>query len=122
MALAEYLNGTGYLRSLSKATREYQRRLSIMRGWVREYFPQGTRVTNPSGGFLLWVELPSPVSAMELHRQAMTHGIVVPPGTHFSPTGLFTHHIRLSCAEITDVPQAETAIETVGQLAKKLMT
>jgi DNA-binding transcriptional MocR family regulator len=53
----------------------------------------GTRVAMPTAGFLLWIELPHPLNALEVHRRALALGIGVSPGLLFSPGRNF----RTSC-------------------------
>jgi hypothetical protein len=33
---------------------------------ITKYFPAGTKVTRPTGGYVLWVELPSQINSLEL--------------------------------------------------------
>jgi DNA-binding transcriptional MocR family regulator len=53
---------------------------------VGKYFPKGTRVTRPDGGYFLflWLELPASVDALRLHRLALSHNISLAPGHLFS--------------------------------------
>ena len=44
---------------------------------VERYFPDGTRLTQPQGGFVLWVEFPASVDAQALCEQALAHGVSV---------------------------------------------
>jgi DNA-binding transcriptional MocR family regulator len=78
-------------------------------------------VTQPEGGFALWVELPEAVDAMELHRQASLEGIIIAPGPLFSATQKkYGNFIRLSCA----VPwndRLERALKKLGDMAGDLM-
>jgi DNA-binding transcriptional MocR family regulator len=53
---------------------------------VGEYFPEGTKVTRPAGGFVLWVELSKSVNVLGLHRRALEeYKIGIAPGPIFSP-------------------------------------
>ena len=38
---------------------------------VCESFPSGTRLTRPSGGYVLWVEMPPTVNSLELFDRAL---------------------------------------------------
>lgn len=51
---------------------------------VKASFPQGTRVTVPTAGFLLWIELPHPLNSLVVHRRALALGIGVSHGLLFS--------------------------------------
>ena len=35
------------------------------------HFPEGTQMTRPTGGFILWVSLPGRVNTQELHVRAL---------------------------------------------------
>jgi DNA-binding transcriptional MocR family regulator len=59
-------------------------------------FPQGTRISSPTGGFLLWVELPESVDALELYRRCMVREVSLAPGPVFSATGGNRNFIRLN--------------------------
>lgn len=84
---------------------------------VDHYFPAGTRVTQPTGGFVLWAELPPPADAFALYQQASAQGISFVPGQFFSAQGQYRNCLRLSCGQPWR-PELEQAVETLGRLAK----
>ncbi len=114
LAIAEFLNSGGYDHHLRRIRRIYARHVASMLQAVRRYFPEGTRVTRPGGGFVVWVQLPEPVDSLKLYRQALEAGIAITPGHIFSTTDQFRHFIRLSAANWSQ--EAEQAIERLGQL------
>src|SRR4029078_7732253 len=71
LTIAEFLANGGYDRYLRKIRRTFARNLALPRRAVENYFPTGTRVTRPAGGFVLWVELPESVDSVELHALAL---------------------------------------------------
>lgn len=116
LALAEYLGQGGYerhLRQLRGALAGQQQMLAA----IASHFPAGTRVTQPQGGYFLWVVLPESVDALELHRLALAHGISIAPGPMFSAKRAFRNCIRLNYGHIWDERQA-AAIAKLGVLAK----
>jgi DNA-binding transcriptional MocR family regulator len=116
LAVADYLEQGGYDRFLRRVRRQYERHMLWVRALVQRYFPAGTRVTRPRGGYVLWVELPAGCDALELQRRALAAGISVAPGPVFSPTGRYPHHLRLSCAQ-PDTRAADIALARLGALA-----
>jgi DNA-binding transcriptional MocR family regulator len=84
---------------------------------VAKYFPEGTRISHPRGGFVLWVECPRHVDSMELHKQALANGISIAPGPIFSARKKFSNCIRLNTAFWS--PKEEQAIEKLGKLAAR---
>jgi len=83
---------------------------------VARWFPAGTRVTRPDGGFLLWVELPGKIDALRLAERALAAGISLGPGPMFSARGEYRNAIRLCCGQPW-TPRIEGAFETLGRLA-----
>ncbi len=120
IALAEYLQRGGYDRLVRQAAQNYRWRNEQIRTLVLKYFPPGTLVTRPQGGFVLWIEMPPQIDCVELHDLALNAGISVTPGVIFSPSGDYRHHIRISCGQLA-VEQAEPAIRRVGQIAMRLL-
>lgn len=59
LAIAEFLENGGYERLLRMLRRTYARQLDLVKHAVCRYFPRETKVTRPSGGYVLWVEMPS---------------------------------------------------------------
>lgn len=117
LALAEYLGQGGYerhLRQLRGALAAQQRQMLAA---IEAHFPPGTRVTQPQGGYFLWVVLPESVDALELHRLALAQGISIAPGPMFSAKRAFRNCIRLNYGHAWD-GRAEAALAVLGMLAK----
>ena len=87
---------------------------------VMRYFPEGTRLTRPSGGFVLWVQLPENVDSLELYKIALQGGITLAPGHVFSATYQFSNFIRLNAAAFNY--STERALERLGGMIKELAT
>ena len=68
LAIAEFLESGGYDHHLRASAAPTPARSSQMAQAVLRYFPAGTRVTSPLGGFVLWVQLPERVDSLELFR------------------------------------------------------
>jgi DNA-binding transcriptional MocR family regulator len=114
-ALAEYLRSGDYERHLRKFRARVAAAVRAVAARVEVSFPAGTRVGRPQDGFLLWLELPERLNALDIHARALAQGISVSPGQIFSPQSRFTHHLRLNCAnEIT--PPFLRAVERIGQI------
>ncbi len=119
LAIAEFLEQGSYDHYLRKTRVLYAQGIERMMHAVARYFPEGTRVTQPEGGFVLWVELPEKVDAFELHRRALARKISITPGSLFSPRPAYRNCIRLTCA----LPWTETlerALITLGRQAEEL--
>jgi DNA-binding transcriptional MocR family regulator len=87
-----------------------------MKAMVERFFPQGTKTSNPAGGYLLWVELPPRVDAMRLYRLALERGITVGPGQMFSVSDGYRNFIRLNYSTPWS-GEIERAVIAVGKIA-----
>lgn len=119
MGVAAYLENGGYDRHLRSIRQEYRKNLSAFQLAVQRYFPQGTQMTRPTGGFILWVSLPARINTKDLHALALEKGISIAPGLIFSNTEQFNHCVRLNCALPWTI-EAERALKTLGELAVQL--
>lgn len=120
LAVAEFLRNGGYDHHLRKIRRTYRDQVQKTREAVAEAFPEPVKISNPRGGFVLWVELPSTVDSMRLFAEARKAGISIAPGPIFSPVGNFRNYIRLSCGFPWD-QKIEGAIGQLGQMVGRLM-
>ncbi len=114
MAVAEFLSSGAYDRHLRKLRATLEANVDRYRTAILTEFPEGTRVSAPRGGFVLWVELPAHNDALSLHEQAMKKGIVVAPGPLFSARQRFSSFIRISAG----TPWSERMASAVTALAK----
>lgn len=119
LVLAEFLNRGRYDRYLKSIRTAYQSQAQLIAEGVGKYFPQGTRVTRPSGGVVLWVEMPPSVDAVELYRRAFEKKISIAPGNIFSCKKQYRNFIRLNCGQIWS-DRLDRALLTLGQMAHDL--
>lgn len=115
LIVAEVLEHGGYDRYLRRARQQYRQAVERMTAAVGAYFPPGTRITQPQGGFLLWVELPGKIDAITLTQQALALGISIAPGPIFSATQKYRNFIRLNCAVDWD-ERINQALVRLGQM------
>jgi DNA-binding transcriptional MocR family regulator len=85
---------------------------------ISKYFPAGTKVTRPIGGFILWVELPKTANAMQLYQKALDAKISIVPGPVFSAKQRYQNFIRISCGHPWSI-ELEQALATLGRLARE---
>ncbi|MCB1933788.1 MAG: PLP-dependent aminotransferase family protein [Candidatus Accumulibacter sp.] len=115
LVLAEYLESGSYERHLRGLRRTYERQVDAMRAAVARHFPPATRITQPLGGFVLWVELPDDVDTTARYDQAIAAGIAYVPGELFSASGMYRNCLRLNCGN-PHTPEIEDAVRRLGRL------
>lgn len=122
MAVAEMLASGGYDRHLRRLRHVVAGRVACYRDEVLARFPEGTRVSAPRGGFVLWVELPPAVDALVLQERALARGVAIAPGPVFSARQQrFTSCFRLSCGQPL-TPRVTGALDLLAHLSHDLAT
>jgi len=96
LALASYLASGGYEQHLRRLRRSLQGTVDRFSFEITERFPEGTRISRPAGGYLLWVQLPAGIDTVALQRQAVSRGLSVAPGPAFSASGAFSNYLRIN--------------------------
>jgi len=87
---------------------------------IGEYFPEGVKLTNPKGGFILWLELDKKIDSYQLYQEAMQHKISIAPGTMFTLQDRYQNCIRLSYG-MQWTPEIDKALKKLGNLVKGMM-
>jgi len=114
-ALAEYLKYGGYDRHLRGFRQRLSEALAAMTQAVTTHFPAGCRLTQPQGGYLLWVEMPKSIDALRLHRLALAEGISIAPGPLFSVKRKYKNFVRLNYGHFDK--STVNALRTLGRLS-----
>lgn len=84
---------------------------------VADYFPEGTRVSQPTGGFVLWIELDKNIDTAELYDRAIRQGISIAPGRVFTLQDQFHHCMRVSYG-LHWSDQLDARIRLLGKIVK----
>lgn len=119
LALAEYMSSGGYERHLKQLARILRKQIDRNLAMISERLPPEVKVVRPTGGFLLWLELPKRVDSLELHKRALDFKIGLAPGSIFSAQGRFKNYLRINCGQIP-TPDIESAYIRLGNLIESL--
>jgi len=112
-AIADLLQHETYDAHLKKLRRSLAAQQQALLRSVRQHFP-GQRVTEPEGGYFVWLELPPGTDTLELHRRALKHGISIAPGPIFSPRREYRNCVRLNYGH----PWSSELARAVRQVAR----
>lgn len=121
LALLDFLQQRSFERHLKGLRHALARQQAAAIRAIEQYFPAGTKVTRPEGGYFLWVEVPSGADALAIHRQAVQHGIGIAPGHLFSADRRYAHHLRLNHGYPGD-PRTEVAYKQLGEIVRQTLT
>jgi DNA-binding transcriptional MocR family regulator len=115
LAIAGFLESGGFDQTLRRMRRIYALKVEKMADAVLRYFPAGTRVSSPQGGYVLWVQMPEAFDSLELYRRGLEQGITLAPGYLFAPGARYHNYIRLNAAMLSK--ETEWAVRRLGELA-----
>ncbi len=117
VAIADYLASGGYDNHLRRLRNVFRDNIYKMRRAIHNTFPAGTKVTNPTGGFVLWVELPKKIDCRDVFERALAQRICFAPGDVFTAGKRYRNCLRISCGhEWSD--DIEQGVATLGRLFK----
>jgi DNA-binding transcriptional MocR family regulator len=115
--ISDFLRTGGYDHHLRSIRRAYQNQLHLFSQAILRHFPEGTRLSRPQGGFILWAELPAGVDTLQLYRDALRHHINTAPGALFSVKDRYRNCLRMNCGIPWSDP-VDAALRTLGELAR----
>jgi DNA-binding transcriptional MocR family regulator len=119
LVIAEFMESGGYDRHRKRLRTSLAGQMENIRQAIAKYFPDGTRISRPAGGYMLWVELPSAVDGLKLYRAASANHISLLPGTIFSASGRYRHHVRINCGHRWSDAH-DRALVTLGRLCENV--
>jgi len=123
-ALADVLASGKYDRHLRGMRIQLAKSMHELILAIERYFPANTRITQPQGGFVLWVELPlenmvsKNFDTYELTLRLLDEKIAITPGKLFTTTQKYKNCLRLSSGGLW-TPRKEKAMKRVGELIKQ---
>jgi DNA-binding transcriptional MocR family regulator len=118
-AMADLLDQIQHEPALRQLRQLLANRMEQARRLIAHSFPSGTRVTQPDGGFILWLELPDDLPALELYEAALREHICIAPGPMFSTSKRYDHCVRLGLGRSWG-PADHQALQRVGQIARDI--
>ena len=113
--LAEYLASTAFERHLRTLRRVYEQQVAAMQASVSRYFPAATRISQPQGGYVLWVELPEQIDTSRIYESAIAENLAYVPGELFSASGMYRNCLRLNCGN-PHTPEIDDAVRRLGRI------
>ena len=116
MAVAEFMANGSYDRHIRNIRKTYMRQTQLFSSAIINYFPEGTTISQPEGGYILWVRLPDNKNSWDLYKKAIKEHIAIIPGELCSATNRYQSFFRLNVAVPWDTV-TEQAIIKLGKLA-----
>lgn len=120
IAMAEFMNSPKFDRHLRKLRAHLREQRAAMAEAVATHFPAGTRLTLPTGGLSLWVELPERLDACTLFDAALSRGIRIAPGSMFSNSTRYDHFVRVNVGH-PYTRAIERGVKTLAEEVERLL-
>ena len=120
LAIAQFMQSGAYQRHLRVLRQTFKQQVFILRETIARYFPQGTRISDPKGGFVLWVQLPKALDTNLLAERAIQESISIVPGRLFSASGQYTNFLRL-CTGFLWSDEAEQGVRRLGEMIEEAL-
>jgi len=98
----EYGRDGGFERHLPAARALYASHWSALSEALTRHMPAGVRWSEPTGGFLTWVELPEELESLVLRPAALAAGVAYVPGPPFHAGDGGRGALRLSFSHLTE--------------------
>ena len=117
--LAEFMQSGTLPSHLRKLRERLAANIPLATAAIARYFPLGTQVISPAGGWWLWLELPEHVDSLALLRKAVAKGIAFTPGSLFSGSGKYANYLRMNIGRPWG-REMEQGIKTLGKLISEM--
>lgn len=115
--LASFMTKSFYTHSMKKLRRIYRENISAYQSFFSENIPE-CEVSNPEGGFFLWIKAPQHIDSRKTAYLAVKNGFTIAPGIIFSARNNFVNYFRLNSACLFS-EKTEKALKIFAELIRK---
>ncbi|MBB4846005.1 DNA-binding transcriptional MocR family regulator [Paucibacter oligotrophus] len=115
LAVADFFKAGHMTRHLRGMRARLAQQREQMAEALARHLPRESRMSLPSGGLSLWVELPEGSSSEVLFEAALAQGIRLAPGAMFSNSMRYDRFLRINCGLPFDA-QLREAVACLGRL------
>jgi len=95
LAIADFIARGDYINHLKKVRLHLQQQTQLYMTYLQENLPEGSKISNPAGGFVLWIEV-AKLDTSQLKHLARQNKVDIRIGDEFSTLALYRHCFRLN--------------------------
>ncbi len=117
-AVADFLDSERYENHLRKLRNALHANSLLFQKTISEHFPADIKLSQPKGGFFLWLELHEGINTLEIYYEAIKHNISITPGKMFTLQDQFSNCMRLSYG-LNWEERTEKSLIFLGQIITK---
>lgn len=118
LVVAEFLKSGAYGRHLRGLRGRLKKQVTTLRQALAQHLPEGSEVTSPDGGFLLWVRLPPSVNTLALYAEMKRRRVSVLPGPLCAVDEKYANYLRISAGHPWR-KQLDRAVRILGEEAAR---
>lgn len=111
----QLLNSGIYDRHLQKFRLQLHKNLVRTTSLIEQYFPVGTKISRPTGGLVLWIELPEHINTVTIQDIVFANDVSYAPGEIFSANGGYYNYLRISYCNLWSA-KIEAALIKLGNM------
>lgn len=109
LGLADFIYSRAYQQHLDRLASQLMQQVEHYRAYILQAF-EGVEIalSQPEGGYALWLQLPNQVDGLSLYKEALLQQISIVPGHVFGEDNRYQHFIRLNAGHALndDIRQA----------------
>ncbi len=118
LVIARFLAEGRDIRCLRKLRTAIRSQTATYSAHIARYFPEGTVISRPLGGYVLWVGLDPATDGQKLYKDALRNRIGIVPGMMYSSQERYTNFIRINCGHPWS-GRIQEGLKTLGALAQE---
>lgn len=116
-AIAEFIDSGVYAKHLKRVRTQLSQNKSFYLGYLSHHLPLGTRITQPDGGLVLWIQIPG-LDANALGEDAKKAKLDIRIGPWFTESDRYQDSLRLNIGCAVD-EAIERELKTLVELINK---
>jgi DNA-binding transcriptional MocR family regulator len=115
LIISYLMDNNGLERHLKTMRQTLVKQYFLYRNCIEKNFPKTIRMSDPKGGFVLWLELPKSIDVLKLYNQSLEKGVAFSIGQLYAPSKNYAQFIRISFSKKWDI-DTEKALIKLGKL------
>jgi DNA-binding transcriptional MocR family regulator len=119
LIIKHLMHNNGLERHLKTMRQTLAKQYHLYRHCIENSFPEGMPMSDPQGGFVLWLELPKTIEVLKLYNKALESGVAFSIGQLYSPSKAYGNFIRLSFSKAWSL-ETENAVKKLGALVREM--
>lgn len=121
LGLADFIYSREYRSHLNRLQPQLMQQVEQYRQFILKAFaPLNIGLSQPQGGYALWLELPQVVDSLALYLAAQKNQINIVPGVVFGEDERYQHFVRLNAGHGL-TPQLQEAIQFLANWVKQYL-